>query len=343
MSAGSLERVKMKKGKLISPAPGLATLFLLLVLSVILALCLGSTSISPYEIFKSLGDKTSAAYRIFMYVRLPRVLGGMVAGGSLAVSGALLQAVLNNSLAGPNIIGINAGAGLAALLTMAFFPYAAFLMPAASFIGALGAAMLIYSIAHVSRASRTTLILSGVAISSVINAASSMIKTLFPDIAISFTTFSIGSLSGVTMEQAKWAAIYSIIAMATAFLLSHDINILTLGDETASSLGLNVAFYRFILIALAALLAGSAVSLGGLIGFVGLLVPHMARMLFSSDNRVVLPASAFMGACAVLACDLIGRTIFAPFELHVGIILSIIGGIYFIFLILRRKGGRLDG
>lgn len=333
----------MKKRKPISPFAGLALLFVLLILSVFLSLGLGSASLSPAEIFKSLSDKGSAAYRIFMYARLPRVLGGMVAGCSLAVSGALLQAVLNNSLAGPNIIGINAGAGLATLLAMAFFPYAAYLMPAASFIGALGAAMLIYFIAHISRASRTTLILSGVAISSVINAASSMIKTLFPDIAISFTSFSIGSLSGVTMEQVKWAALYSFIAMSAALLLSHDINILVLGDETASSLGLNVAFYRFILIALAALLAGSAVSLGGLIGFVGLLVPHMARMLFGSDNRIVIPSSAVMGACAVLICDLIGRTVFAPFELHVGIILSIIGGIYFIFLILRRKGGRLDG
>lgn len=333
----------MKKRKPISPFAGLALLFVLLVLSVLLSLGLGSAFLSPSELFKSMGDKGSAAYRIFMYARLPRVLGGMVAGCSLAVSGALLQAVLNNSLAGPNIIGINAGAGLATLLAMAFFPYAAYLMPAASFIGALGAAMLIYFIAHISRASRTTLILSGVAISSVINAASSMIKTLFPDIAISFTSFSIGSLSGVTMEQVKWAALYSFIAMSAALLLSHDINILVLGDETASSLGLNVALYRFILIALAALLAGSAVSLGGLIGFVGLLVPHMARMLFGSDNRIVIPSSAVMGACAVLLCDLIGRTVFAPFELHVGIILSIIGGIYFIFLILRRKGGRLDG
>ncbi len=333
----------MKKNKRLPPVIGLGFLVLLLALSLLLALGLGSASMSPTELWRSLGDKSSAAYRIFVYVRLPRVLGGMIAGSSLAVSGALLQAVLNNSLAGPNIIGINAGAGLATLIAMAFFPYEAFLMPAASFIGALGAAMLIYFIAHISHASRTTLILSGVAISSVINAASSMIKTLFPDIAVSFTSFSIGSLSGLTMEQVKWAALYSLAAVVMAFLLSHDINILVLGDETAASLGLNVSLYRFILIALAALLAGSAVSLGGLIGFVGLLVPHMARMLFGSDNRVILPASALIGACAVLICDLIGRTVFAPFELYVGIILSIIGGIYFIFLILRRKGGRLDG
>ncbi|MEA4920174.1 MAG: iron ABC transporter permease [Clostridiaceae bacterium] len=322
---------------------GLLMLLSLLILSAAAALCLGSTTLTLSELIASFSDTGSRAYRIFMYVRLPRALGGLLAGSSLAVSGALLQVVLNNSLAGPNIIGVNAGAGLGTLLVMALAPYSVSLMPAASFIGALTAALMIYAIASLSGASRTTLILSGVAISSVINAASSCIKTFFPDISLSFLTFSIGSLANTTLAQLKWAAIYSCIGLIAAIFLSHDMNILALGDETARSLGLKAGLYRFILIVISAVLAGSAVSFCGLIGFVGLLVPHIARMMFGSDNRIVVPASALLGAISLLVCDLIGRTAFAPFELHVGIVLSIIGGIYFVGLILRRKGGRLNG
>ena len=314
----------------------------LFLLTVLASLCLGSSPISPKELFSALSDTQSTAYRIFFYARLPRVLGGAVAGASLAVSGALLQSVLNNSLAGPNIIGVNAGAGLATLLVMAIAPYSVSLMPAAAFIGALCACLLIYAIASLSGASRTTIILSGVAVSSIINAASSSIKTFFPEITLSYNTFSIGSLSNITMDQVKWAAAYSLAGMAAALLMSHDMNILALGEDIASSLGLKCRRLRFFMICSSSLLAGSAVSLGGLIGFVGLLVPHMSRMLFGSDNRITVPASAFLGATSLLFCDLLGRLLFAPFELHVGIVLSVIGGAYFVFLILKKKGGRLN-
>lgn len=324
-------------------AVGFIILLSLLIISAVAALCFGSSTLTLSELFSSFSDTSSRAYRIFMYVRLPRALGGLLAGSSLAVSGAILQVVLNNSLAGPNIIGINAGAGLGTLLVMALAPYSVSLLPAAAFIGALASALMIYAIASLSGASRTTLILSGVAISSVINAASSCIKIFFPDISLSFVTFSIGSLANISLQQLKWAAIYSCVGLIAALFLSHDMNILALGEETSRSLGLRAGLYRFILIVMAAVLAGSAVSFAGLIGFIGLLVPHISRMLFGSDNRAVIPASALLGAISLLICDLIGRTAFAPFELHVGIVLSIIGGIYFIGLILRRKGGRLNG
>lgn len=322
---------------------GFAALLVLLCLAVLLSLALGSSGLSLSELAEGLRDPDALAYRIVMYARLPRVLGGIAAGASLAVSGALLQAVLNNSLAGPNIIGVNAGAGFAALLVMALAPYSASLMPAAAFAGALCAALFIYAVARLSGASRTTIVLAGVAISSVVNAASSVIKTLFPDIALSYTTFSIGSLSALSMEQVRWASVYAAAGIVCAMLLSADVNILALGDDTARSLGLSVQRCRFALLCTAAVLAGAAVSFGGLIGFVGLLVPHIARILFGSDNRVVIPASALLGAVFLLLCDLIGRMIFAPFEIHVGIVLSIVGGAYFVALIIRRKGGRLDG
>lgn len=325
-----------------NPLLGLALLLPVLLAVIVASLCLGSAGLSLTELYEGLRDPSSPAYRILAYARLPRMLGGLLAGASLAVSGALLQNVLNNSLAGPNIIGVNAGAGLGALLVMAISPMAFKLMPFAAFAGALAAALFIYAVASVTGASRTTLVLAGVAISSVINAASACIKTFFPELAIAYTTFSIGSLANISLAQVGWAAIYALPAMALALLFSHDMNILALGEETAASLGLHVSRYRFVLIILSAVLAGAAVSYGGLIGFIGLLVPHIARMLFGGDNRLVVPASALLGAIALLLCDLLGRLLFAPFELHVGIVLSVVGGIYFIFLILKRKGGRLS-
>lgn len=314
---------------------------LLLLAAMAASLCLGSAGLTLSQLWQGLRDPGSPAYRILFYARLPRMLGGLLAGASLAVSGALLQNVLNNSLAGPNIIGVNAGAGLGTLIVMAVSPFAVQWMPMAAFAGALLTALLIYAVASISGASRTTLILAGVAVSSVINAASACIKTFFPELSLSYTTFSIGSLANTTMEQVKWAAVYALPALLAVLLLRHDMNILALGEETAGALGLPVRVFRFILICLAAVLAGAAVSYGGLIGFIGLLVPHMARMLFGSDHRVSVPASAMLGAVSLLVCDLLGRTLFAPFELHVGIVLSIVGGAGFIFLILRRKGGRV--
>ncbi len=325
-----------------SPLLRLGLLAPLLLAIMTASLCLGSAGLTLQELWNCLQDPASPAYRILFYARLPRMLGGLLAGASLAVSGALLQNVLNNSLAGPNIIGVNAGAGLGALLVMAISPMAFRLMPAAAFAGALLAALFIYAVAAFTGASRTTLVLAGVAISSVINAASACIKTFFPELAIAYTSFSIGSLANVSLDQVGWAALYALPALLLALVLSHDMNILALGEETAASLGLHVNRYRFILIVLSAVLAGAAVSFGGLIGFVGLLVPHIARMLFGGDNRLVVPASALLGAAALLLCDLLGRLLFAPFELHVGIVLSVVGGIYFIFLILKRKGGRLS-
>ena len=315
---------------------------LLLLLVMAASLCLGSAGLSLSELYQGLRDPHSAAYRILFYARLPRMLGGLLAGASLAVSGALLQNVLNNSLAGPNVIGVNAGAGLGTLIVMSISPFAVQWMPMAAFFGALLTALLIYAVASISGASRTTLILAGVAISSIINAVSACIKTFFPELSLSYATFSVGSLANTTMDQVKWAAVYALPALLAVMLVRHDMNILALGEETAGALGLTVRVYRFLLICLAAVLAGAAVSYGGLIGFVGLLVPHMARMLFGSDHRIAVPASALLGAISLLLCDLLGRTLFAPFELHVGIVLSVIGGAGFIFLILKRKGGRLS-
>lgn len=188
-----------------------------------------------------------------------------------------------------------------------------------------------------------TIVLAGVAVSSVINAASSCIKILVPDVLTAYNSFSVGTLSGVTMAELRAALPYLVVGVAAALLLSGDMNVLALGEEIAQSLGMKVERCRLLLIVTASVLAGASVSFAGLIGFVGLLVPHIARILLGSDNRLVVPASALLGASGVLLCDLLGRTLFAPFEIHVGIILSLVGGCYFVVLLFRRRGGKLNG
>lgn len=309
----------------------------------VLSLMLGSTRLSMDEVIRALLEKDpeSTALNIFLFVRLPRTLGGILCGCGLAVSGAVLQVVLNNSLAGPNIIGVNAGAGFASLLVLALFPFSAGLLPAAAFLGALACTLLIYGVARWTGASRMTLVLAGVAISSVINAASGSIKILFPDVLAAYTSFSVGTLSGVTMDELGAALPYLLVGLCAALLLSGDMNVLILGEEIANSLGLKVERCRLLLVVTASVLAGAAVSFAGLVGFVGLLVPHMTRLMLGGDNRFVIPGSALLGAIWVLLCDLLGRILFAPFQIDVGIILSLVGGCYFIVLLFRRKGGKL--
>lgn len=315
----------------------------LLVLCTLLSLLLGSTRLSMLRVVQAIAEKNwqDTALSIFLYVRLPRTLGGILCGCGLAVSGAALQVVLNNSLAGPNIIGVNAGAGFASLFVLALFPFSTALLPAAAFLGALACTLLIYAVARWTGASRMTLVLAGVAVSSVINAASSGIKILFPDILAAYNSFSVGTLSGVTMKELASALPYLALGLAAALLLSGDMNILALGEEIARSLGLKVERCRLFLIVTASVLAGAAVSFAGLVGFVGLLVPHITRILLGSDNRLVIPGSALLGAIGVLLCDLLGRVLFAPFEIHVGIILSLVGGCYFVVLLFRQRGGKL--
>jgi len=319
----------------------LTVLFLLMLALAALSLLLGSTTLSLPELIRAVrtGDRESVAWRIFFYTRLPRVLGGLLCGSGLAVAGAVLQVVLNNALAGPNIIGVNAGAGFGALLVMALFPRWAAALPVAAFLGALACAAVIYGVARLTGASRMTIVLAGVAISSVINAGAACLKILFPDILAAYNSFSVGTLNGVTLGEAAMAAPYWGAGMALILLLRGEMNLLVLGEELAQSLGLGVERCRMLLLLGAAVLAGASVSLCGLVGFVGLLVPHAVRALLGTDNRVVTVACIPVGASFVLLCDLLGRTVFRPFEIPAGILLSLVGGAYFVALLLRGRGG----
>jgi len=315
----------------------LASLFI----SAIIGVCFGAVKITPLELIKALfSSDNTANSRILMCVRIPRVLGTLLSGSALAVSGVIIQSVLGNPLASPNIIGVNAGAGFFTVLCLALFPAATYLLPFAAFFGALIAVMTVYLIARKTGASKITLVLAGVAIGSLLNAGIDTITTFFPDVLTGINAFKIGGVTGVTIEKFTPAWIFIVIGIAAAVLLSHELDILSLGDQTAKSLGMNVKLMRFLLLMIAAELAGAAVSFAGLIGFVGLIVPHIARQLTGSGNRHVIPISALLGASFVTICDLISRLLFAPYEIPLGIVISYIGVPFFIYLLLKRKGGK---
>ena len=320
-----------------------AALGALLAAALLLSVGCGSQWYTPARLWQALcaADAADPVWRILCFVRLPRTAAAVLAGAALGVAGALIQSVLNNAMASPNVIGVNAGAGLGALLAASLVPGAAALLPGAAFVGALAAALFIWMLAAVAGLSRTTLILAGVTVSSILTACMNTLKLLFPDVAVGSMAFLLGTLSGVTTAQLQRALPWLAAGFVLAALLAADLNVLQLGEDMAAGLGLPVARVRFAALLTAALLAGAAVSFAGLLGFVGLLAPHIARRLVGGDNRRLLPVTALASADLMLLCDVAARVLFAPFELPVGVLLSLVGGPFFLFLLLRRKRSRL--
>lgn len=320
-----------KNSWLIWPLLGL---FLVLI---ILNLLLGPVSISFKEFVNALLDNSSTAYSIIVYVRLPRTIACIVVGMCLAVSGLLLQAMFNNALASPGIIGINSGAGLAVVVCAAVIPSSIVAKSVGAFVGALLTAILIYLIAKLSGSSRGTLILAGIAISKLLSSISDAIAIFYPSAVTNRASFSVGSLSSLYTPILYIALPVGIVGIILAIILSKRLNILTLGDDVAHSLGLNVKRCRFFTLLLSALLASVSVSLAGLLSFLGLIAPHITRKLVGvSDYKRLTILSAIFGADITLLSDLLSRTIFAPYEIPVGILMALIGVPFFLFLLLSK-------
>ena len=317
-------------------------LFGLLITASFLSVMLGSVYINPADILKCFftPDKTSVTYILIMNIRLPRMLGAIIAGMGLSVAGVILQGVMNNALASPNTIGVNSGAGFFVMLAMMLFPHSGYATSIASFVGALLTTLAIHALAYMADSSRTTIILAGITVSSFLNAGINTIKLINTDITLNITSFLMGTLSGLTFNKIALPAIGIIAAVLVSLILAKPLNILSLGDDYARSLGLNVPLTRFFLLVLSSIMAGLVVSFAGLLSFIGLIVPHICRTLFGSDARYLLPTSALLGASFVLICDIIGRLIAAPYELPAGIIMAFIGGPFFMYLLLKKKGGR---
>lgn len=323
------------------PAAVAVALAVLTLALAVLSMCMGAVEVTPAQVLQALftNDPSEVSARVVLYSRLPRTCGSLLAGAALAVAGVLIQTVLANPLAAPHIIGVNAGAGLAVTISCAIAPMAA-VRPLAAFAGAMAGVLLVLLFAESTGASRITLVLAGVAISSIFSALIDAVTTLYPDALIGYTDFRMGGLAGVTMAKLAPAAVLIAISLVLAFSLSGLLDVLALGPETAQSLGLSVRPTRLLFLTLAAALAGAAVSFCGLVGFVGLLVPHGVRSIVGEESRPLLLCSALGGAALMTLCDMVARTVAAPFELPVGTILSILGGPFFLWLLVRQRGGR---
>lgn len=309
-------------------------LIVLLLVSISCALLIGPTQLDFNDIL--INGFNSNSWIILFNIRLPRIIGAIAAGSALSGAGLILQVLLNNQLASASTIGINAGAGLMIALTLLLVPNNHLVIPIASFLGAMGVSLFLVSFVKKNRFSPSTLILAGVAISSICNALLSFLKLTNDDLALNLTTFLVGSLSLVSYDLLWWPCIIIVICLIYCFKHFDTLNILQLGDSLAHHLGLKVNQQRMNLLIVAALLAASSVSFAGLLGFIGLMVPHFFRYLVGSDFKKLFPLTITGGACFLVICDLLARILFKPYELAVGIILAILGGLFFISLLLKK-------
>lgn len=320
------------------------TAVILCLITALCSICMGTANLTISEIWQALWagrEDGGMSANIFWYLRLPRTAACLLAGAGLAVSGAVIQGVLSNKLASPGIIGVNAGAGLAVTICCACGALSGWMIAGASFGGALAAVFIISFAAQKMNASRTTVILGGVAVNSFLNAASEAITTLVPEVGMMSADFRVGGFASVSYVRLIPAGIMIGISLGIVFTLHNELDLMNLGEETAQGLGLSVKHMRTIFLTLAALLAGTSVSFAGLLGFVGLIVPHIIRRIIGSESKKLLPLCALGGGTFVTFCDLIARTALAPYEIPVGILMSFIGGPFFIWLLLKKRGGHL--
>ena len=282
-------------------------------------------------------EKGGAMAQIVWQLRLPRALAAMFVGMGLAAAGTILQAVMQNPLAAPSLIGVNSGAGLAAMIIFAYQPQRLYLLVPTAFLGAMLALTLILVIAFSSRGGRMGLILAGIAISALLGAGVDTLRLLHPEALLGATSFMIGGFVATAWSSLRFALPWLGAALTLSLLIGPVLNVLSLGDDVARSLGVPIGSVRHALLALAAILAGSSVAIAGLLSFVGLIVPHAARLIWVDDQLWLLPGAILLGGSFVLACDLIARLLFAPYELPVGILLSFIGGPFFIYVLVKNK------
>lgn len=360
MNEAVLQRWRlMREGGRPRSLGGTVALTLLLALAAVMAMGSGAVQISPGQVLAVLAhevgmvlpwefDRGQAA--VLLQIRAPRVLMAVLVGATLAVSGAAMQGLFRNPLADPGLIGVSAGAALAAVaaivlggsvLAIIGKSYAAALVPLAAFCGSLLATFLVKRLATAEgRTDVATLLLAGVAIQAVAMAGTGLLTYLADDEQLRTLTFwSMGSLSGATWQALGVAAPMMIMVIAGIPLAARALNAMLLGEAEARHLGFDTERLKQILILLVAAGVGAAVAVSGIIGFVGLVVPHLLRLALGPDHHWLLPGSALLGANLLLLADLVARTAVVPAELPIGIITAIIGGPFFIWLLTRRRSG----
>ena len=303
----------------------------------IFAVNTGSLKVTPSELFSGLFIEYNPDVATIYDLRFPRIFIAMLGGAATAVSGVLLQAVMKNPLADPGIIGVSSGASLVAVIVTAFFPSLFFLTPMLAFIGGLVAFLLVYSLSWKGGLSPLRIILVGVAV----NALCTGLMSAFNSATGSSYT-GVASIVNANITQKTWGdfqtlAVYVVIGLVASFFVTNQCNLLSLEDKTARSLGMNVTRSRIVISVIAVLLASISTAVVGAISFLGLIVPHIARLLVGSNHKVLVPYSILLGAFTLLLADTIGRTVASPYEISAAVVMSVIGGPFFIFLLRRSK------
>lgn len=299
----------------------------------------GSLQVNPMQLLSGLFVSYDETVSTIYDLRLPRILIAMVGGAATAVAGVLLQAAIRNPLADPGIIGVSAGASFAAVLVTAFFPMLLFFTPVFAFAGGLVAFGLVYSLSWRGGLSPLRIILVGVAVGAMFTGLMSAF-----DSGTGSTMSGVASLVDANITMKTWddfatLAVYAAIGLALALLMAKRCDLLALEDKTARSLGLNVDRARIATSAAGVLLASVSTAIIGPISFLGLLVPHIARILVGTSHRVLIPYAIVLGAFTLLLADTIGRTVAAPYEISAAVIMSIVGGPLFIVLLRRARSG----
>ncbi|MEO6213538.1 MAG: iron ABC transporter permease [Vicinamibacterales bacterium] len=304
----------------------------------------GSTSISLRNVFdRSIPFDQNVDAQIFFVARLPRTLAGALVGAMLASAGVVFQGLLRNPLATPFTLGVSAGAALGAMLAITFGASLAWLglplAPLASFLGSLFAVAIVYLLASARHRGLSTnvLLLAGVTMNAFFSALILFVQ-YFADFAETFRILRwlMGDLDISSYQPLLTAMPLVIVAFAVFAWLARPLNLLSLGADAAESRGLDVTRAQRAAFLSASLATGAAVSVGGPVGFIGIIVPHLVRLLVGADHRVVLPASAFFGAAFLIGCDVLARTVMAPLELPVGVITALVGGPFFLWLLVRK-------
>ena len=330
-------------------------LFLALLIAIEFSIIMGAMPISPLEanriiisklpiIGSFVGENPSPIEStIILQVRLPRALAGAVVGAALAVAGVVLQGLLRNPMADPYTIGVSAGASLGASLLIAFgvgISFGGFLysLPITAFVFALATVLVVYAVARTGQGvSMLTLLLVGVAVNTLLLSMIAIVGIVSGEALTVIMTWLFGSLVSCNWNQVLVVLPLVVIGILVSIIFARDLNMMSLGEEGAHHLGVDAERLKNILLMSATLITAAVVSISGTIGFVGLIIPHIVRILVGSDNRVLIPASALMGAIMLVLCDTMARTILAPAELPVGIFTSVLGCPFFVYLLKKNR------
>lgn len=318
----------------------IAVIGLLIIVS-LYSMTTGSIDIGLWELITGLFTGTNENVEIIKDLRLPRIVIALFAGACLSVSGVLLQAVLRNPLAEPGIIGVSSGAGFVSILMVTFFPTLYFYTPLFSFIGGAIAFLLVYLFAWRSGLDPLRMILIGVAINAVFTGLSQLLSSMDASSMMSGVSVTTSTLTMKTWNDVEIIVLYGTIGLVLSMLVYAWCNHLGLHDKTLRNLGFRVNRSRIVISIIAVLLASIATAIAGMFTFVGLLIPHIGRILVGNDHKILIPFSAVAGALLIILADTLGRTILAPIEIPASIIMAVIGGPFLIFLL--RKSDRIYG